>query len=112
MTEKLASPPDRLSLDPRSKFFDSDQLERGIGVRFKDKERTSVIEYCISESWIRIQAGTSNDRRGNPMTVKLNGPVEVWFEDAAAEGESAEAQAPDDSAEAEHSGEAPPADSE
>ncbi len=95
MTDKkpLASPPDRLSLDPRSKYFDSDTLERGIGVRLREKERTNVIEYRISEGWIRIQAGRSNDRHGNPMTVKVKGPVEVWFEDtvqdAAAEDDDA-----------------------
>ena len=83
MSNTQTSPPDRLSLDPRSRFFDADILERGIGVRFKETERTNVIEYCLSEGWIRVQAGTSNDRYGNPMTVKLRGPVEVWFEDSA-----------------------------
>ncbi len=88
--KKLTTPPDRLSLDPRSKFFDADTLERGIGVRFKDKERTNVIEYCISDGWIRIQAGRSNDRYGNPMTVKLKGPVEVWFEDTMGDSSDSE----------------------
>lgn len=85
MTERLANPPDRLSLDPRSRFFDADLLERGIGIRFKGSERTNVLEYCISEGWIRVQAGKSKDRHGNPMTVKLKGPVEAWFDDTAQE---------------------------
>ncbi|MEM1249078.1 MAG: DUF3297 family protein [Acidobacteriota bacterium] len=81
--EKLSeNPPDRLSLNPRSKFFDGDMLQRGVGIRFKGKERFNVEEYCISESWIRVQAGKSRDRHGNPMTIRLDGPVEAWFRDS------------------------------
>ena len=73
------SPPDRLSNDPRSKFHDPAALERGIGIRFNGVERHNVEEYCISEGWIRVQAGKARDRRGNPMTLKLRGTVEVWY---------------------------------
>ena len=75
-------PPDRLAISPRSPYFDADKLGRGIGIRFKGIERTNVIEYCRSEGWILVQAGKSKDRHGNPMTVKLKGPVEAWFEDS------------------------------
>ena len=74
-------PPDRMSVNPRSKWFDSEQLQRGVGIRFKGNERTNVEEYCISEGWIRVQAGKTLDRKGNPLTLKLNGPVEAWYED-------------------------------
>ncbi|MGE4322242.1 MAG: DUF3297 family protein [Sphingobium sp.] len=74
------TPPDRLSTNPRSPHFDMDILERGIGIRFKDRVRTDVEEYCISEGWVRVQAGKTRDRHGNPLTIKLNGPVEAWFE--------------------------------
>ncbi|MBA3940141.1 MAG: DUF3297 domain-containing protein, partial [Sphingopyxis sp.] len=57
-------------------------------IRFKGAERTDVEEYSISEGWIRVAAGKSKDRFGQPMTIKLSGPVEAWFEDAAAEGEA------------------------
>lgn len=77
------TPPDRLSTNPRSPHFDMDVLRRGIGIRFKDRVRNDVEEYCISEGWIRVAAGKSRDRFGQPMTIKLNGPVEAWFEDAA-----------------------------
>lgn len=77
-------PPDRLAIDPRSPFFDGDLLARGIGVRFKGRVRTDVDEYCLSEQWIRVAAGKSRDRFGMPITIKLTGPLEVWFEDAAA----------------------------
>lgn len=78
------NPPDRLSINPTSKYFDEKILERGIGIRFKGRERTDVLEYCISQGWIRVQAGKALDRRGQPLTVELKGPVEAWFEDAQA----------------------------
>jgi len=62
-------------------------LQRGIGVRFKGRERTDVEEYSISEGWIRVAAGKAVDRRGVPVTVKLSGPVEVWFADEAQQSE-------------------------
>jgi hypothetical protein len=77
--------PDRLSLDPRSPHFDQDVLSRGIGIRFNGQEKTNVEEYCISEGWIRVAAGRSRDRFGNPMTIKLNGTVEPYFETPAPE---------------------------
>jgi hypothetical protein len=81
MTEPHSqTPPDRLSLDPRSEHFDESLLERGVGIKFNGHEKTNVIEYCISEGWIRVAAGRSRDRFGQPMTVKLQGRVEPYFE--------------------------------
>ena len=74
-------PPDRLAISPRSPHFDADKLQRGIGIRFKGVVRHNVEEYCISEGWVRVQAGKSRDRHGQPLTLKLNGPVEAWYED-------------------------------
>ena len=74
-------PPDKLSVNPRSPLFDGDLLQRGIGIRFKGTERTNIEEYCISEGWVKVQAGKTMDRKGNPLTLKLKGPVEAWFED-------------------------------
>ena len=79
--------PDRLSLDPRSPHHDAALLERGVGIRFNGSERTNVEEYCISEGWIRVVAGKSLDRRGNPMTMKLKGTVEPYLMDADAPAE-------------------------
>lgn len=81
------TPPDRLSLDPRSPHYDEALISRGVGVRFKGQERTNVVEYCLSEGWIKVVAGKSLDRRGNPLTLTLKGPVEVWFEDAQSKTE-------------------------
>ncbi len=74
-------PPDHLSVNPRSEFFDADQLRRGVGIRFKDRVRTDIEEYSISEGWVKVQAGKSLDRKGQPLVIKLTGPVEAWFED-------------------------------
>ena len=75
------TPPDRLSVNPKSPYFDQAVLQRGIGIRFKGVQRHNVDEYCISEGWVRVQAGRTMDRKGNPLTIKLSGPVEAWFED-------------------------------
>ena len=77
------TPPDRLSLDPRSEFYDESLLSRGVGIRFNGQEKTNVIEYSVSEGWIRVAAGRSRDRYGQPMTIKLKGQVEPYFERAA-----------------------------
>ena len=74
-------PPDHLAIDPRSKFFDGEKLQRGVGIRFKGRERRDIEEYCISEGWVRVQAGKAVDRKGRPLTLKLTGPVEAWYED-------------------------------
>ena len=84
------TPPDRLSVNPKSPFFDQALLQRGIGIRFKDVERRDVEEYCVSESWIRVQLGKKTDRKGNPLTIKLSGPVEAWFEAPALSEEPGE----------------------
>jgi hypothetical protein len=70
--------PDRLNSDPRSPFYNAELLERGVGIRFNGKERRDVEEYCVSEGWIRVPAGNSKDRFGNPMTIKLKGTVEPF----------------------------------
>jgi Protein of unknown function (DUF3297) len=88
MSEEKKPLPDRLSLDPRSPYFDEEVLRHGVGIRFNGAEKTNVEEYSISEGWIRIAAGRSRDRHGNPMTLKLKGKVEPYYE-AAPEGEAA-----------------------
>lgn len=76
-------PPDRLSNDPRSPHYDEAVMARGVGIRFNGEERTNVEEYCVSEGWIRVAVGRALDRRGNPMTMKMNGRVEPYFRDIA-----------------------------
>jgi Protein of unknown function (DUF3297). len=92
MARNSNSPPDRLSLDPRSEYYDEALLSRGVGIKFNGQEKTSVIEYSISEGWIRVVAGRSLDRYGQPMTIKLKGTVEPYFENPAQdEGEEGSA---------------------
>jgi hypothetical protein len=73
------TPPDRLSTNPKSPYYDEDILARDVGIRFKGVEKTNVEEYCVSEGWIRVAAGTAKDRYGNPLTIKLTGAVEPYF---------------------------------
>ena len=75
------TPPDRLSVNPSSPFYDEALLARGVGIRFKGQEKTNVDEYCVSEGWVRLTVGKTLDRRGDPMTMKLQGPVEPYFRD-------------------------------
>lgn len=76
MTDAL---PDRLSVNSNSPHYDEAVLEREIGVRFNGEERTNVEEYCVSEGWIRVPVGKTVDRKGDPLTIKLNGKVEPYF---------------------------------
>jgi len=78
MTAQL---PDRLSTDPKSPYYNADILARDVGIRFKGIEKTNVEEYCISEGWVRVTAGNAKDRYGNPLTIKVHGPVEPYFRD-------------------------------
>jgi hypothetical protein len=87
MTE---APPDHLSVDPTSPFYDEATLVRGIGVRFRGVERQDVEEYSVSEGWIRAQAGKARDRRGNPLVLKMSGIVEPYFLTPAPEAETAD----------------------
>ncbi len=84
MTDAL---PDRLSVNPKSPYHNADLLERGVGIRFNGVEKTNVEEYCVSEGWIKVAAGKSLDRKGNPMTILLRGTVEPFHRapDAAPE---------------------------
>jgi hypothetical protein len=77
------TPPDRLSVDPASPHYDEAALARGVGVRFKGQEKTNVDEYCVSEGWVRVVAGTAKDRHGQALTLKLQGTVEPYFRDEA-----------------------------
>ena len=85
------TPPDRLCADPDSPYHDAAALERDVGVRFKGAEKTNVEEYCVSEGWVRLTAGTARDRSGRPMTIKLKGVVEPYFRKARSPATSAEA---------------------
>lgn len=76
------SPPNHLSIDPRSAFYDEEVLLRDVGIRFNGAEKTNVHEYNVSEGWVRVEVPTAKDRRGNPMVVKLNGTVEPYFRSA------------------------------
>lgn len=81
MTDTSPRPdlPDQLSIDPRSPHYNATVFQHGIGIRFNDKERFDVEEYCISEAWVKVPAGKALDRKGRPLTIKLKGKVEAFY---------------------------------
>ncbi len=76
MTETL---PNRLSVNPQSPHYNEELLKKDVGVRFNGVDKNNVEEYCVSEGWIKVAAGKTLDRRGNPMTITLKGKVEPYF---------------------------------
>lgn len=78
------TPPDHLSIDPDSKFFNEDILNRGIGIRFNGVEKTNIEEYSVTEGWVKVSVGKTVDRHGKPLTMKLKGKVEPYFKDDGA----------------------------
>ena len=85
MTESTPTPnnrptlPDRLSIDVRSPHHVPAVFEHDIGIRFNDKERFDVSEYCISEGWVKVPSGKTLDRKGQPLLIQLKGRVEVFY---------------------------------
>ena len=81
MTEANQRPalPDHLSSDAKSPHHIAAVFEHEIGIRFNGKERTDVQEYFISEGWIKVPAGKTLDRKGQPLLIKLKGKVEAFY---------------------------------
>ena len=71
--------PDRLSVDPASPHHVAAVFEHPIGIRLNGKARHDVEEYCISEGWVKVPAGRTLDRKGQPMMIKLKGAVEAFY---------------------------------
>ena len=77
-TERPALP-DRLSTDPRSPHHVAAVFEHAIGIRLNDKERFDVEEYCLSEGWVKVPAGKTLNRKGQPLLIQLKGKVEAFY---------------------------------
>lgn len=71
--------PDRLSIDPLSPHHVAAVFEHDIGIRINGRERFDVAEYCLSEGWVKVPAGKTLDRKGQPLLMKIKGPVEVFY---------------------------------
>jgi len=71
--------PDRLSVDPSSPHHVAAVFEHDIGIRLNNTEHKDVEEYCISEGWVKVQAGKTVDRKGRPLLIKLKGKVEAFY---------------------------------
>jgi hypothetical protein len=78
-TAQLPSLPDRLSVDPRSPYYNAAVCEHDVGIKLNGKERFDVEEYCISEGWVKVPAGKVRDRKGNPLLIKVKGQVEPFY---------------------------------
>lgn len=81
MTDTPPKPelPDHLSTDARSPHHVAAVFEHDIGIRLNDKELFNVEEYCVSEGWVKVPAGKTRDRKGNPLLIKLKGRVEAFY---------------------------------
>ena len=71
--------PDHLSVDPRSPHHVAEVFKHDIGIRFNGKERSDVEEYCVSEGWVKVPAGKTVDRKGQPLLIKIKGTVEAFY---------------------------------
>ena len=81
MTQAAETPalPDRLSVDPRSPHHVAAVFEHDVGIRLNGKELSNVEEYCISERWVKVPAGKTVDRKGQPLLITLKGKVEAFY---------------------------------
>jgi hypothetical protein len=78
-TSQRPALPDHLSVDPHSPHYAAAVVEHDIGIRLNGNERKDVEEYCISEGWVKVPAGKTVDRKGNPLLIKLKGTVEAYY---------------------------------
>ena len=67
------TPPDRLAATPGSPYYNEELLTRGVGVRFNGVEKTNVEEYCVSEGWVRLAAGTATREALVTISLTLTG---------------------------------------
>ena len=79
-TKTLPDLPDRLSSNPRSRYYVEEIFEHDIGIRLNGKVRTNVEEYCISEGWVKCPSPKALDRRGQPLLITQKGNVEAYYD--------------------------------
>lgn len=72
--------PDRMCTEPRAEHFDP--FYKKIGVKLDGKVLLDVIEYCVSEGWVRRPIwrwdGVMMTERGRVKTVTHYGIVELY----------------------------------
>ena len=72
MNDKSSLPalPDRLSVNPRSRYHVAEIFEHNIGIRLNGKERHDVEEYCISEGWVNTYRTPPTILTGHPYELQ------------------------------------------
>lgn len=89
------APPDRLSVDIASPYFDD--CYKRVGVRVDGVERRGdVQEYCMSEGWVMIRERNAHgkfrlDKDGGYVLTRLFGAVVAYFKDGRPTRKSAPA---------------------
>lgn len=72
--------PDRVCLEDGSPHYFAKW--RQLGVRYNGGECNSVVEFCISEGWMRSQVfhgGRPKMERGKFVTIKRHGTIEPYW---------------------------------
>jgi len=72
--------PDRVSLEEDSPFYFPNW--RNLGVRYNGGELATVVEFCVSEGWLRKQifhGGRPKAERGKFVTVTIRGTIEPYW---------------------------------
>ena len=76
------TPPDRLSVDPRSPFYNEEALAKDVGIRFKGVEKTNIEEYCVSENWVRVSVPNSQGPPRQSADAETDGNRRALLQDA------------------------------
>jgi len=76
--------PDRLSVDSAQPVLQRGDFVARCRHPLQGRGRKPMSRNTASaKGWVRVTAGNAKDRHGNPLTIKVHGPVEPYFRDKA-----------------------------
>ncbi len=76
----------RLAINPKSPHCDEALLQRSIGIRFNDAEKTNFEEDCVSEGRVRVPVGEDHGPRRHTDDDKAAGDGRAYLQDKVAVG--------------------------